>query len=520
MGTRNSRPMVAGVVSLAAAAMVATALSAEAVQKYTATPLGSLGGIYSYGQGINNSGQITGYAELAGRYGSQSGPMHAFLHSDGRMVDLGTYLSDGCSFGFGINSQGHVVGESTHCAEPVPRAFLYADGIMRDLGNLGCGFVFVPGGGCASARGINELGQVTGQTAIGGREVHAFLYSDGEMFDLGSLGGGLSSGYAINNRGQVTGHSLTSGGQEHAFLWSDGRMIDLGTLGGRFSDGFAINDGGQVTGASDLGYGGRSHAFLFSNGQMIDLGTLGGNVSVGRGINNSGQVVGSAFTPTNEQHAFLFADGKMHDLNDLVFVGLEGAILVSGMGINDHGQVVANGCTAGVCQAYRLDPVERQSTAVEYFHAGYGHYFVTALPNEISMLDAGTSGWSRTGLSFKVLAVDEVGSANVCRFWSGQTFAPKSSHFYTPFDWECAIVKSNPVWTYEGTVFSMMLPDASGVCPRLTIPLYRLYNDGKSGAPNHRYTTSAAIRQQMIAQGWIPEGVGKSEGTIGCVPPQ
>ena len=29
------------------------------------------------------------------------------------------------------------------------------------------------------------------------------------------------------------------------------------------------------------------------------------------------------------------------------------------------------------------------STAVEYYHAGYGHYFATASPQEIAGLDAG-----------------------------------------------------------------------------------------------------------------------------------
>jgi len=103
--------------------------------------------------------------------------------------------------------------------------------------------------------------------------------------------------------------------------------------------------------------------------------------------------------------------------------------------------------------------------AVKYFHRDYGHYFVTALPPKIAALDAGLFfGWSRTGLAFDVLAVDEAGSANVCRFWSGRTFAPKSSHFYTPFAWECAIVKRNTDWVYEGLVFSLLraLPGAGG----------------------------------------------------------
>jgi hypothetical protein len=157
------------------------------------------------------------------------------------------------------------------------------------------------------------------------------------------------------------------------------------------------------------------------------------------------------------------------------------------------------------------------STAIEYFHSGYGHYFVTASPQEIGALDSGlTAGWSRTGESFRVLDLNTAGSANVCRFWSGQTFVPKSSHFYTPFASECAIVKGNRDWVFEGEVFAMMLPDAAGACASGTVPLYRLYNNGQTGAPNHRYTTSLAIRSEMLAQRWIAEGSGI--GVIGCVP--
>jgi hypothetical protein len=49
------------------------------------------------------------------------------------------------------------------------------------------------------------------------------------------------------------------------------------------------------------------------------------------------------------------------------------------------------------------------------------------------------------------------------------------------------------------------------------MPLYRLYNNGLSGAPNHRYTIHASVRSQMIAQGWIPEGNGP-DGVFACVP--
>ena len=43
-------------------------------------------------------------------------------------------------------------------------------------------------------------------------------------------------------------------------------------------------------------------------------------------------------------------------------------------------------------------------TAVEYFHTGWGYYFVTADPGEIAGLDGGAYGgvWQRTGQTFPV----------------------------------------------------------------------------------------------------------------------
>ncbi|GIK87722.1 MAG: hypothetical protein BroJett026_32030 [Betaproteobacteria bacterium] len=155
-------------------------------------------------------------------------------------------------------------------------------------------------------------------------------------------------------------------------------------------------------------------------------------------------------------------------------------------------------------------------TAVEYYHGGYGHYFVTASPQEIAALDAGSpAGWRRTGHAFDVFPLGAPGAAHVCRFWSGQTFTTKSSHFYDAALPRCATGAIRD-WKFEGEVFGVALPDAAGECGWGTKALYRLYNDGRSGAPNHRYTTSLAVRADMLAQGWIAEGAGI--GVVGCVP--
>jgi len=153
---------------------------------------------------------------------------------------------------------------------------------------------------------------------------------------------------------------------------------------------------------------------------------------------------------------------------------------------------------------------------VEYLHREWDHYFVTGIVDELSKLDGGAiAGWERTGQSFKAWPFGTPGTANVCRFYS-TTFNPRSSHFYTPVATECTTVKASPDWSFEGEVFGVVLPSISGGCPAGTVSLYRLYNNGDGGAPNHRYTTSLGLRPLMAANGWVPEGNGDM-GVIACV---
>jgi hypothetical protein len=159
------------------------------------------------------------------------------------------------------------------------------------------------------------------------------------------------------------------------------------------------------------------------------------------------------------------------------------------------------------------------ATAVEYYHAGIDHYFVTADADEIAGLDAGAFGgvWHRTGQAFGVYTAPAAGLAPVCRFYS-TSFAPQNSHFYTADPVECEGLKHNPDWQYERIAFHVPLPDASGACPTGTSPVYRMFNGGQGGAPNHRFTTSYATRLAFApGKGWIQEGVPPT-GAGMCAP--
>lgn len=177
-------------------------------------------------------------------------------------------------------------------------------------------------------------------------------------------------------------------------------------------------------------------------------------------------------------------------------------------------QIIAvggNGVTGGT------PPPAGIATAIEYYHQEFDHYFMTSIADEISKLDTGFfKGWTRTGRSFKVSTQKLAGLNVVCRFFS-TAFGLKSSHFYTPQVEECAIVKGMATWQFEDEVFTVQYPNLAGECPANTIPVYRMYNEGQGGAPNHRYTTDLAVRAEMLAKGWIPEGEGKI-GVIMCSP--
>lgn len=246
--------------------------------------LGTLGGTYSEASGIDDRGHVVGLATTA------DGEETAFSWENGKMVAA------------------TAAGEAAHGS-------LQENGTVTDLGAL-------PGGDWSEARASNDRGQIVGVAATTATDttgvtpviVHAFLWEDGKMHDLGTLGGPESEANAINDRGQVVGVAGTKQkglfGEpiEHAFLWESGKMRDLGTLGGAYSAAFGINDRGQVVGEADTELGsGWEHAFLWENGKMRDLGTLGGPnaKSSATAINERGQIVGKS-PRWDEFHAVLW----------------------------------------------------------------------------------------------------------------------------------------------------------------------------------------------------------------------
>jgi len=279
-------------------------------------------------QNISNGGQVAGWTQ----------DLKAFRVAAGGQAPVVIGAAGLESFAYGVNSSGLVAGTSYQNGDP--HGTLWGNGGVA--GDFGAG---------SFATAINDSGQVAGGNG------HAFVYAGGVMRDLGTLGGGSwSSAYGINAAGETIGYSDTAGGAFRAFFWTaESGLNPLGTLGGRNSYATSVNDHGLIAGHSTTAAG-YEHAFISWGGALIDLGTLGGTSSYASDINNSGAVTGYSFVPDEpNSHAFLYDNGVLIDLNSLIPAN-SGWELLSALAINDAGQIAGTGLYRGQSHAFRLDP--------------------------------------------------------------------------------------------------------------------------------------------------------------------
>jgi probable HAF family extracellular repeat protein len=333
------------------------------------TDLGGLvNGFNSAMSSLNDRGWSVGASQTGILDAAGSPQLHATLWIGRRIIDLGVVRGGSNSFAASINNAGQAVGVSDNgVADPFSpfgvqvRTFLWEEGELRDIGTLGGPDAFV-GPGCNNQRpGVivgSSYTSFTPNEITGVPTEDPFLWENGKMRDLGNLGGTVSFGQCANNRGEVIGISSLAenpgacpGGPGcHAFLWAHGSMKDLGTLGGGSSEAIWINDSGVIAGSADLPTEGIHDAVRWKDGQILDLGTVDDDpCSRGRAINARGQIVGGSSDCSHAfLHAFVWEEGTgMIDLNSVIPPG-SGLQLTNAFNINDRGEILAKSVPEGV----------------------------------------------------------------------------------------------------------------------------------------------------------------------------
>jgi probable HAF family extracellular repeat protein len=296
----------------------------------TVRDIGTLGGPFANATALNDAGQVSGSAA------GEADKVHAFRWSQsGGMRDLGA-PGAGNSFGNDINQRGQVAGYFETTDVPVNRfAFRWDETHgMVDLGVL-------PGESTSTATAINDKGMVTGFT-----DNRAFVWTRAQgMFSIGDDAIPLF----INNAAQVAGYFESARLSAELFVWTAAMGLEeLGTLGGSQSLPFGMNAAGQVVGMSDTAdpAGLEVHAMSWTrSGGMLDLGVLGGAFSSAQAVNDGGRVVGQSTyrAGVDQSHAFLWTKAKgMLDLNNVIPAAPSGLELFAAWAISPSGAIVAD----------------------------------------------------------------------------------------------------------------------------------------------------------------------------------
>lgn len=181
--------------------------------------LGDLGpsGSGSTAISINDKGEVVG---VSSGFASSQGVVRAVFWQSGVIHDIGT-LGGLHSTANALNNLGAVVGW-TEIGDASTVAFLWQGGVMLDLGSLP-GSAIMPGAG-SQAAAVNESGQVVGSSLNSKGEMRAVTWENGKITDLNGLiprtsGLVFNRATAINNQGQiVVEQQARADGPARAFL--------------------------------------------------------------------------------------------------------------------------------------------------------------------------------------------------------------------------------------------------------------------------------------------------------------
>lgn len=229
--------------------------------------LPTLGGTNGYASGVNEHGDVVGWAETTVQDSTCTPPQVFQFEAvkygrDGEPLVLAPLPGDQDSAATALNDAGDVVGISGECNNAVgalsaKHVILWHNGKPNEVRTFG-------GSGWNTPTDINERGDIVGFAnmppdiaADGSLEFNpvAFIWTKEKgTQEIPPLAGDTNSiAYAINNRGQVVGQSFGGPEGSRAFVWENGTATDLnavasGDAGLYLIYAEAINDRGDISG--------------------------------------------------------------------------------------------------------------------------------------------------------------------------------------------------------------------------------------------------------------------------------
>ncbi len=442
------------------------------------------------------------------------------------------------SFDTSFNETGNVI-DKTSAASGIA---LQSDGRIVAAGacpygtsNAFCVARFTPDG--ALDRTFSAIGKVITPVSAGNnRATTIALQPDGKIVLAGYCANGSSIDFCLarylpdgtldasfNSTGTVVtpvgrGSDLVSAVR----IQPDGKIVVVGTCSdgnvarfclARFQTSGALDTSFGGTGTQITPISGGFHDYagaiaLQPDGKIIVAGNCDGKFCVARF-----QLNGAPDTTFSSAGSAITTVSAYSESVTALALQPDGKFIVAGSGRYSGGNSFA--------LARYLGGPNSPKTLTEYVYNPLSYYFLTSRDADKAALDA-APGWARTGQSFSSQTFAEPGALGISRFYfdkiaKNQT---RGSHFYTLVDSEkTALNALNPANQalprlpfnegVDSYAFPPVVEGVGGNCTAAQTPVYRAFRGQARfpDDPNHRFTTSLSLYNQLVAQGWDGEGV-------------